>query len=118
MAREDFSATPVCNEWWLPSGRGLGALGANLLVEDGFSALISVANAPEKDGPTVEQTRVFEAALRHIIRAVRISGQFWGLDLGPATAPERLENRGYLSRRGPGESGFRESRREGDARRR
>jgi hypothetical protein len=112
MAREDFSATPVCNEWWLPSGRGLGALGANLLVEDGFSA--SVANAPEKNGPTVEQIRVFEAALRHIIRAVRISGQFWGLDLGPATAPERLENLGYLSRRGLGESGFRES----DARRR
>ena len=115
MAREDFSATPVCNEWRLPSGRGLGALGANLLVEDGFSA--SVANAPEKNGPTVEQIRVFEAALRHIIRAVRISGQFWGLDLGPATAPERLENLGYLSRRGLGESGFRE-RREGDARRR
>jgi len=92
MAREDFSATPVCNEWWLPSGRGLGTLGANLLVEDQFSALISVANAPDKDGPTVEQTRVFEAALRHIIRAVRISRQFWALDLGPATAPDHLEN--------------------------
>jgi hypothetical protein len=56
MAREDFSATPVCNEWWLPSGRGLGSLGANLLVEDQFSALICVANAPDEDGPTVEQT--------------------------------------------------------------
>jgi PAS domain-containing protein len=92
MAREDFSATPVCNEWWLPSGRGLGALGANLLVEGQFSALISIANSPDEDGPTVEQTRVFEAALRHIIRAVRISRQFWALDLGPTTAPEHLEN--------------------------
>ncbi len=55
-AREDFSATPVCNGWWLPSGRGLGTLGANLLVEDQFSALICVANAPDKDGPAVEQT--------------------------------------------------------------
>ncbi len=35
---------------------------------------------------------MFEAALRHIIRAVRISRQFWALDLGPATAPEHLEN--------------------------
>jgi DNA-binding CsgD family transcriptional regulator len=35
---------------------------------------------------------VFEAALRHIIRAVRISRQFWALDLGPATASEHLEN--------------------------
>jgi DNA-binding CsgD family transcriptional regulator len=93
MAREDFSATPVCNEWWLPSGRGLGSLGANLLVEDQFSALICVANAPDEDGPTVEQTRVFEVALRHIIRAMRISRQFWALDLGPTTAPEQLENR-------------------------
>jgi hypothetical protein len=54
MAREDFSATPVCNEWGLPFGRGLGTLGANLLVEDRFSALISVANVPDRDGPTVE----------------------------------------------------------------
>ncbi|MGB6175730.1 MAG: hypothetical protein WBF43_05210 [Methylocella sp.] len=92
MAREDFSATPVCNEWWLPSGRGLGTLGANLMVEDQFSALICVANASGEDGPTVEQTRVLEATLRHIIRAVRISRQFWVLDLGPATAPEHLEN--------------------------
>jgi nitrogen-specific signal transduction histidine kinase len=35
---------------------------------------------------------VFEATLRHIIRAVRISRHFWALDLGPATAPEHLEN--------------------------
>jgi len=54
--------------------------------------LICVANAPDKDGPTVEQTRVFEATLRHIIRAMRISRHFWALDLGPATAPEHLEN--------------------------
>ena len=92
MPREDFSATPVCNEWWLPAGRGLAAFGANLLVENQFSALISVANAPDKDGPTVAQTRVFEATLRHIIRAVHISRRFWALDLGPATAPEHLEN--------------------------
>ncbi len=48
----------------------------------------------DKDGPTVEQTRVFEAAatLRHIIRAVRFARQFWALDLGPEIAPEHLEN--------------------------
>jgi hypothetical protein len=44
--------------------------------------LICVANAPDRYGPTVEQTRVFEATLRHIIRAVRIARQFWALDLG------------------------------------
>jgi hypothetical protein len=40
MPRVDFSATPVFNEWWRPSGRGLAAAGANLLVENQFSVLI------------------------------------------------------------------------------
>jgi hypothetical protein len=51
MAREDFSATPVCNEWWLPSGRGLGTLGANLLVEGQFSALICVCQCAGRGRP-------------------------------------------------------------------
>ena len=51
MPRRDFSATAVFNEWWRPSGRGLAAAGANLLIEDQFSVLTYVANAPGKDVP-------------------------------------------------------------------
>jgi hypothetical protein len=50
-----------------------------------------------------------------VCRSHRAAGAVPRLDLGPATAPERLENLGYLSRRGLGQSGFRECRREGDA---
>src|ERR1700756_331676 len=29
MAREEFSLTPIYNEWWRPTGRGLAAIGAD-----------------------------------------------------------------------------------------
>jgi hypothetical protein len=66
-------------------GAALGPLGANLVEDKVFGIDLRCQCA----GPTVEQTRAFEAALRHIIRAARISRQFWALDLGPATAPGR-----------------------------
>ena len=40
MPREEFAATPVFNEFWRPAQLSLAAAGANLLVEDQFSALI------------------------------------------------------------------------------
>ena len=36
MPREKFSVTPVCNEWWLPSGQGLAAIGANYSLKTIF----------------------------------------------------------------------------------
>ncbi|MCI0600088.1 MAG: hypothetical protein L0Y60_11325 [Beijerinckiaceae bacterium] len=65
--------------------------GANLVAEDQFSALISVFNAPGKDSLTSEQARHFEAALPHIIRAVRITRRLRDLEIKDTAAPERFE---------------------------
>jgi len=91
MSREDFSATPVFNEWFRPAEFGLAILAVNLLVRDQVSALLCVANAPKNDHITVKQTHVFKAALPHIDRAVRIHRELRMRDLDHHTAPERLE---------------------------
>jgi PAS domain-containing protein len=69
----------------------LADMGANLLVEDQFSALICFSNAPGKDSLTAEQIHIFEAFLRHLTRAVRISRRLWELELKHVAATERLE---------------------------
>ena len=91
MPREEFAATPVFNEVWRPAQLSLAAAGANLLVEDQFSALICFSNAPGKDSLTAEQIHIFEALLRHLTRAVRISRRLWELELKHVAATERLE---------------------------
>ncbi|MGH6834782.1 MAG: helix-turn-helix transcriptional regulator [Methylocella sp.] len=91
ISREEFSATPIFNEWHRRAGFGLAAIGANLVVEDGFSALIAFFNAPSKDTLTSKQTRLFDAALPHIMRAVRINRQLWKLELANLAATERIE---------------------------
>ena len=68
MPREEFAATPVFNEFWRPAQLSLAAAGANLLVEDQFSALICFSNAPGKDSLTAEQMHIFEAVLPHLKR--------------------------------------------------
>ena len=92
MPREEFSATPVFNEWYRRAGLGLAAVGANVVAEDGFSALICFFNPPSKDTLTSEQARLFEAMLSHIGRAVRIHRQLWKLELKNLALPERFEN--------------------------
>jgi DNA-binding CsgD family transcriptional regulator len=91
MPREEFAATPVFNEFWRPAQLVLAAAGANLLVEDQFSAMIFFSNAPGKDSLTAEQIHIFEAVLRHLTRALRISRRFWELELKHVAATERLE---------------------------
>jgi hypothetical protein len=94
MPREEFAATPVHNEWWRPAGFGLGNMAANLHVSDEASALIFVANAPGKDEITGEQAQIFNSALQHIDRAVRIHRELRIRDLDLNTAPDRLERAG------------------------
>ena len=91
MSREDFSATPVFNEWFRPAEFGLAILAVNLLVRDEVSTLLCVANAPKNDHVTGKQTRAFKAALPHIDRAVRIHRELRMADLDHDTFPERLE---------------------------
>ena len=91
VQRDVYSATPVFNEWWRPSGRGLSAAGANLLKEDQFSLLIYMVNAPGKDDLSERQIRLFQATLRHLVRAVRISRQLWNLGLKHAAPPEQFD---------------------------
>jgi hypothetical protein len=64
MPREEFAATPVFNELWLPAQYSLATMGANLVVEDQFSALICFSNPPGKDSLTAEQMRIFEGWCR------------------------------------------------------
>ncbi|HTV33904.1 MAG TPA: helix-turn-helix transcriptional regulator [Methylocella sp.] len=91
MPRRDFSVTPVFNEWWRPSGRGLAAIGANILAKDRFSSLIYIANGPGESVLSDRQISVFKTALRHIIWAVRINRRLWDLELKHLAPPEQLE---------------------------
>ena len=74
-----------------PAGFSIASMGANLLVGNEISTMISVANAPGNDEITGEQTLVFKAALPHINRAVRIHRELRLRDLDHYTAPDRLE---------------------------
>jgi DNA-binding CsgD family transcriptional regulator len=91
MPREEFAATPVFNEWWRPSEYSLATAGTNLVVEDQFSALVCISNAPSKDYLTDVQLRLFEAVARHLGRAVRINRRLWQLELANLGATERIE---------------------------
>ncbi len=91
MPREDFAATPVFNEYWRPNGYGLAAMGANLVREEGFSALICVFKTPGADSFTSEQRRFLAALLPHVMRAVRLSRRFFNLEIDTAALPARFE---------------------------
>ena len=91
IPRKDFVATPFFNEWMRPAGFSIASMGANFLVGNEISTNISVANAPGKDEITDEQMLVFEAAMRHVERAVRIHRELRLRDLDRYTAPDRLE---------------------------
>jgi DNA-binding CsgD family transcriptional regulator len=91
VPRKDYSATPVFNEWWRPSGRGLAAAGVNLLVEEQFSALVYFANRPGMDVLTDQQLRTFNMVLPHLTRALRINRRLWEMELKHVAATERLE---------------------------
>src|SRR3984893_18608956 len=91
MPREEFAATPVFNELWLPAQYSLATAGTSLVAEDQFSALVCVSNAPGKDSLTDVQLRLFEAVARHLGRAVRINRQLWKLELANRAATERIE---------------------------
>jgi hypothetical protein len=91
IPRKDFVATPFFNEWMRPAGFSIASMGANLLVGNEISTMISVANASGNDEITGEQTLVFKAALPHINRAVRIHRELRLRDLDRYTAPDRLE---------------------------
>jgi DNA-binding CsgD family transcriptional regulator len=91
MPREEFAATPVFNEWYRPAGYSLATAGTNLVVEDQFSALVCISNAPAKDSLTDEQLRLFEAIGRHLGRAVRINRQLWKMELANLAETKQIE---------------------------
>ena len=91
MPREEFASTPVFNELWLPAEYSLATVGASLVVEDQFSALVCLSNAPGKDCLTAEQMQIFEAVVRHLARALRINRRLWELELKHVAATERFE---------------------------
>jgi PAS domain-containing protein len=92
IPRDDFTATPVYNEWWRPAGFGLGNMAANLHVGGDASALIFIVNAPDKEQITAEQAQIFKTILPHVDRAVRIHRELRIRDLDLDSAPERLDH--------------------------
>ena len=88
----DFSATPVFNEWWRPAGYGVAAIGANLVVQNQFSASLVIFNAPGKQDLPAGQTRLFAAVLPHVIQAVRIHRQLSVQEIKQTATPERFES--------------------------
>ncbi len=92
VPREEFVATRFFNEFWRPAQFGLSAAGANLLVEDQFSALIFFSNAPDKEFLTTQQMHIFEVVLRHLSRAVRISRRLGELEREQVATVGRLES--------------------------
>lgn len=91
IPRNDFVATSFFNEWMRPAEFGIAAMGANLLVGNEVSTMISVANAPVKDEITKEQTLAFKTVLPHIGRAIRIHRRLRLRDLDHDTTPDWLE---------------------------
>jgi len=91
IPRKDFVATPFFNEWMRPAGFSIASMGANLLVGNEISTMISVANAPGSDEITGEQALVFKAVVPHFDRAVRIHRELRLRDLDHDTAPDRVE---------------------------
>jgi DNA-binding CsgD family transcriptional regulator len=92
VGRDAFTKTPIFNEWWKPARCGLALVGANLMVEDGLTALVCVDNGPTKDEIADEQVRAFEFAVRHIHRAVKIQRKINKLDLEREAAAEQLDS--------------------------
>jgi hypothetical protein len=93
----------------------LADMGANLLVEDQFSALICFSNAPGKDSLTAEQIHIFEAftaaphpGCAHKSTALGTGAQACGRD-GTTRDPATGRSAG----RRLGQSGSCECRREG-----
>ncbi len=91
VSREQLEGTPFFHEWFEPAGFGFAAIGANLLLTDAGSTVFSIANKPGDDEICAEQKRIFENALQHVDRAVRIHRELRMRDLDQETAPERLE---------------------------
>jgi DNA-binding CsgD family transcriptional regulator len=92
MPRQDFARTAIYNEWWKPADYSLAMLGACLQNDDRLSSVICIINAPDKDALTEEQTRIFEKAVRHIARALRIYRQLWTLKHRPFATAEQFES--------------------------
>jgi DNA-binding CsgD family transcriptional regulator len=90
MPPEKFAATPVYNELWLPGELSLETAGANVLVEDKFSAMIYFSNAPGKP-LSAQQMHIFATVLRHLTRAIRINRRLWELEVNRVAATERLD---------------------------
>jgi DNA-binding CsgD family transcriptional regulator len=91
IPREAFAATPVFNEYWRPNGYGLAVIGANLVCEAQFSALVCVFKAPGAENFSSQQWRFFAAALPHIMRAVRLNRHLRDLEIDTAAFPRRFE---------------------------
>jgi DNA-binding CsgD family transcriptional regulator len=91
MPREEFAATPVFNELWVPAEYSLATVGASLVAEDHFSALVCISNARGKDCLSPEQLQIFEAVVRHFARALRINRRLWELELNHVAATARFE---------------------------
>jgi DNA-binding CsgD family transcriptional regulator/PAS domain-containing protein len=92
FGREAFTKTPIYNEWWRQARWGLTLIGANLLIDDGFSALVCIDKGPSKDEIADTHVRAFEVAVQHIHRAVKIQRRICRLDLERDAASDQFDS--------------------------
>jgi DNA-binding CsgD family transcriptional regulator len=62
-----------------------------LLIEDQFSTLVCFSNALGKKSLTAQQIHIFEVALRHLTRALRISRWLWELECERAASAAQFD---------------------------
>jgi DNA-binding CsgD family transcriptional regulator len=73
MGTDDFSRTPIYNEWWRPSGFSMATLETNLLFDGGIPAILNISRGIGGDDYSSDDVELFAFAARHFARAIEIS---------------------------------------------
>lgn len=72
MDAEKFRRSAFYNEWWRPQGAGVHAMGAELLKEDGRSALLNIQKKHDAGGYGSEEFDFVRSLVPHLVRAVDV----------------------------------------------
>jgi DNA-binding CsgD family transcriptional regulator len=84
--RDEFVKSEIYHEWWRPQNMGLGALGANLVVDGPNLAIASIYKPWGEDYTRAEQ-RLFGDLMAHLIRATKVNRKMQLATMTPAGAP-------------------------------
>jgi DNA-binding CsgD family transcriptional regulator/PAS domain-containing protein len=85
VPRDEFMRTEFYHEWAAPQGLE-NALGVNVLVEGGYSTVLSTCRAFSRGSFDGEATRLFAALVPHIQRAVQLQLRLSALEMQRASS--------------------------------